>query len=253
MSDLSKHNPVGRFEGLSQQYAQYRPSYPTTALAYLTRHIGLCRASLIADIGSGTGISSRWLATTGASVLGIEPNDEMRTEAELIPMQGVSYHFGTAEATGVESESVHLVLAAQAFHWFDAPVALKEFHRILKAEGWVGLLWNERDESDPFTSELGEVIRSASEAVKMESGRHNAAQALHESEWFTDQEIKVFENEQMLDEDGLIGRVMSASYAPRGESAAPFIAMIRKVFEEHQQDGRVSLQYQTTLHLAGKK
>jgi SAM-dependent methyltransferase len=65
------------------------------------------------------------------------------------------------------------VVVAQAFHWFDAPVALAEIARVLRPGGWLGLIWNERDETDPMVAELVRISkwdRSAPYPVGMDFG-----------------------------------------------------------------------------------
>jgi SAM-dependent methyltransferase len=142
------------------------------------------------------------------------------------------------------------VLAAQAFHWFDAPAALREFHRVLRPGGHAVLMWNERDGSDPFTAAYGAVIRSRPEAAAVEGPRGRAGEVILHSPLFTDADRTVFTNSQELDEEGLIGRSMSASYAPREPAvAAVFTAALRKVFAEFQHDGKVELRYQTSVYV----
>src|SRR5262249_25147361 len=157
-------NPTGRFNGLSGIYARHRPNYPPVAVEFVLQRCGLGPGSVLVDVGSGTGISARQFARLGISVIGIEPNDEMRREAEREPLPGnvpvPVYRPGRAEATGLPDVSADAVLAAQAFHWFDPEPTLREFHRILKPSGWVALLWNERDETDAFAAAYGKIVRS---------------------------------------------------------------------------------------------
>src|SRR5262249_9178312 len=140
-----------------------RPDYPEAAMAYLLARCRLQPGSRIVDIGCGTGISSRRLAACGLQAIGIEPNDEMRRQAELIAVApGVAvpvYRSGKAEATGLPDAYADAVLAAQAFHWFDAESALCEFFRILLPGGWLALIWNERDRNDGFTKEFGQLLQ----------------------------------------------------------------------------------------------
>jgi SAM-dependent methyltransferase len=258
MSPLEPHNPTGRFSGLADLYARCRPDYPTAALDAIIERCRLNGTTLLVDVGCGTGISSRQFAARGIPVLGIEPNDEMRARAEAIAsppgMPAPRYQKGRAEATGLPDGVAHVVLAAQAFHWFDADAALREFARILRPDGWVALLWNERDESDPFTAAYGAVIRTAPETAIVEGPRQQAGEALLHSPLFRDAQRLDFRHEQELDEDGVLGRAFSASYAPREPAAAEaFAAALRRVVAEHQQAGKVRLVYQTSVFLARKR
>jgi SAM-dependent methyltransferase len=258
MFDASRFNPTGRFSGLADTYAKHRPGYPEAALDFIVQKCGLTTASRLADVGCGTGISTRLFAARGIPVIGIEPNDEMhaRAEAEVLP-PGIplpEYRKGTAEATGLPDGSVHAVLAAQAFHWFRADEALREFHRILRPAGSVALIWNERDESDACTKAFGVVMRSGPDAVAVEVPRRRAGEALLHHALYKDATRVCFSNEQALDEDGLLGRAFSASYAPREEIAADrFAAALRYVFGRHERGGKVVLRYETSVYLAQRK
>ena len=209
------------------------------------------------DVGCGTGISSRLFAARGVPVIGIDPNDDMRARAEaMTPPPGgpaPEYRQGTAEATGLPDGCAAAVLAAQAFHWFDAPAALREFHRILRPGGWVALVWNERDGRDPCTAAYGEVMRTGPDAAAVEGPRMRAGEVLLHSPLFVEAHKVTFAHEQTVDEDGLLGRAFSASYAPREPAAAEaFAARLRDVFARFQRDGRVVLRYETSVYL-GKR
>ena len=125
---------TARFTGRADVYAKARPGYAEALIEELTAWAGLSPASTVADIGAGTGISAQ-LASTGARVIAVEPNDDMRAEAEkrFAGASNVSVLAGTAEATGIEDASVDLVTAAQAFRWFDCEAFRAECPRILRA------------------------------------------------------------------------------------------------------------------------
>jgi SAM-dependent methyltransferase len=258
MSELSRQNPTGRFTGLAELYARCRPSYPAAAVDHVISRCGLGSGSLLVDVGCGTGISSRQLAARGVPVLGIEPNADMRAQAEAEPpppgCPAPRYADGRAEATGLPDGVADAVLAAQAFHWFDTEAALREFHRILRRDGWVALVWNERDESDPFTAAFGGVIRSGRGAAALEASRGRSGEPLLVNPLFRDGSRTVFTHGQELDEDGALGRAFSASYAPREPAEAEaFAAALREVFTRFQQGGRVVLRYQASVYLAMRR
>ncbi|MCI0461810.1 MAG: class I SAM-dependent methyltransferase [Gemmataceae bacterium] len=255
MSELSRLAPAARFSGLAELYAKCRPTYPDSAVTFILGRCGLKPGSLLVDVGCGTGISARLFAQRGVRVLGVEPNEDMRRRAEAEPLpEGVpvpEYRAGTAEATGLMSASADGVLAAQAFHWFEPDSALREFHRILRPGGWVALVWNERDPSDPFTAAYGAIVGASAEAKAVEGPRAEAGRALLSSPRFEQAERTLFANEQELDCEGMLGRAFSASYAPReGAAAERFAADLEGVFARFERGGRVVLLYQTSVWTA---
>jgi SAM-dependent methyltransferase len=255
MSGLSGFNPSDRFTGLAENYAKYRPSYPATALDLIVTRCRLGPSSLLVDVGCGTGISSRLFADRSVPVIGIDPNDDMlaRAEAAEVPPGRLrpTYRKGRAEATGLPDGVADGVLAAQAFHWFDPEAALREFRRILKPGGWVVLMWNERDESDPFTAAYGSVIRTAPDTARVEGSRVRAGEVLLASSLFEASERLRFANEQLLDEEGVLGRAFSTSYIPREPGPATAVATaLRELLARFQRDGQVRLRYETTVFLA---
>jgi SAM-dependent methyltransferase len=255
MADLSTYNPTVRFSGLADNYAKYRPNYPAAAVDFILAHCGLDPGSLLVDMGCGTGISSRLFAERGLKVIGIDPNDEMRRRAEQSNSPtgrlSLQYRNGTAEATGLPDASADAVLAAQAFHWFKPEPTLREFQRILRPGGWVVLMWNERDETDPCTADYGRVIRSAPDAAAVEGPRGLAGRVLLDCPLFADAARFPFTHEQTLDEDGLLGRAFSASYAPRDPAAVrAFTNGLHEVFARRQRDGVVALRYETSVYVA---
>jgi SAM-dependent methyltransferase len=207
------------------------------------------------DVGSGTGIASRQFASRGIRVIGIEPNAEMRRRAETRCVIGdgaaPAYRAGTAEATGLPDGIADAVLSAQAFHWFIAEAALSEFHRILKPHGWAALMWNERDETDPFAAAYGAALRTAPDAAEIEKDRACAGDALLQAQLFQNGKRVVFSHTQKLDEDGVLGRVFSTSYAPREPAAANALAdALRTAFRRYQCGGHIAMRYVTSVYLA---
>jgi len=252
MSDLSHHDPTTRFNDLAELYARCRPDYPSTAIDHLLHQAHLRADTLVVDIGCGTGISSRLLAARGIPVLGIEPNESMRGQALAQgTLANLSYRAGRAEQTGLPEGCARAVLAAQAFHWFEAERALREFFRILQPGGWVFLMWNERDERDPATAAYGAVVRATPGARAVEGPRALAGQALLASSLFEHGERKTFQHQQVLDEEGLLGRSFSASHAPREPAQAEhYAAQLREVFARFQHQGRFSIRYETSIYQA---
>ncbi len=164
------------------------------------------------------------------------------------------YRAGRAEATGLPDGIAAAVLCAQAFHWFGVEPTLREFHRILRPGGRVALMWNERDDADPCTAAYTAVVRTAPDNAALEGSRGRAGEPLLTSPLFEDASRTVFRNRQELDEEGVLGRTFSASWAPREPAAAEALTeLLRRFFAQWQYGGKVVLQYETTLYLARRR
>src|SRR6185437_8847127 len=151
-----------RFSTRVENYIKYRPSYPTGVLELMRARCGLAATATVADVGSGTGILTELLLETGAQVFAVEPNKEMREAAERLLSDYGRFRSvaGAAEATTLPQASVDLITASQAFHWFDIPKARRELARVLKPQGWVVLIWNERPaDAGAFHDEYDRLLR----------------------------------------------------------------------------------------------
>jgi SAM-dependent methyltransferase len=204
-------SPTTRFADRASDYALFRPSYPAAAIDAALAGLAPGPPVTAADIGAGTGISSRLFADRGVAVLAVEPNPAMRESAD--PHPGVTFVDGTAEATGLPAESVELVICAQAFHWFRPREALAEFRRIVKPGGRLVFLVNERDPEDPTTRVYNAAMKAAVERELSEGMRGSVDEALRDAGLAAP--IVSFPNPQALARDSLIGRARSASYVPK--------------------------------------
>jgi SAM-dependent methyltransferase len=202
-----------------------------------------------ADIGAGTGISSRLLAERGVRVLAIEPNASMREAA--LPHPSVEFRDGTAEATNLPDASVALVTCFQAFHWFDPTPTLQEFHRILKPTGRLAVVWNDRHPEDEFTQSYTRLVKIASNNHPAES-RLVSVDPLLSSPLFPDVRCHTFTYRQELDLDGLIGRAKSVSYIPReGEAQQQLFTALEELYNRTcNENGLVYMTYCTSVYLA---
>ncbi|HLX62393.1 MAG TPA: class I SAM-dependent methyltransferase, partial [Planctomycetota bacterium] len=212
------------------------------------------RSLTIADIGAGTGISSRQLADRGARVLAIEPNVAMRKAAA--PHAGVTFVDGAAEKTTLPNASVDLVTAFQAFHWFEPNAALAEFHRILRLHGRFAVTWNERDARDPFTAEYGKLILEASgdHPLLKRSGVSIAGESVRASLLFKHPRELIFPNSKRMTCEGLLGASLSASYIPQSGPAHEKLMDDLKALHAEFSDasGCVEMIYRTEILLADR-
>lgn len=260
MSDLFlplySQNPQTRFSDRAEDYAKYRPSYPAEAITAILEGLGDPSGLTAADVGAGTGIGSRLVASRSVKVWAIEPNAAMREAAT--PHPNVESQAGSSEQTGL-LEPVNLVFCAQAFHWFEPVATLAEFHRILKPGGRVALIWNDRDREDEFTNQYTDVIRQAvdSRYIDRLDRKASDAEALRQSELFENYRAQHFANTQRLDRIGLVGMALSVSYVPKsGETHERLVSGLQALYDRWQSDGwqgEVRLAYRTNLFLAEAK
>ena len=125
---------LARFSGFADLYDASRPTPPARLGRWLARYAAVERPAVV-DLGSGTGLSTRWAATWAASVIGVEPNADMRAVAAARPVDAVTYTDGTSAATGLPDASADVVLAVQAMHWMEPTSTLAEVARILRPGG----------------------------------------------------------------------------------------------------------------------
>jgi len=245
-------DPTGRFSSRVDDYIRYRPSYPREVVETLARQCGLSAESVVADIGSGTGFLAKLFLDAGCSVIGVEPNKEMREAGERV-LEGhrkfVSRE-GRAEETGLGSASVDLVAAGQAFHWFDAVRARVEFRRILRKPSWVALIWNERLEIGEFLVGYERLLHRYSGEYARVDHRRIDAQRITDFFEHRDWKLDTFPNVQRFDWTGLRGRLESSSYAPCAGDANYETLMrgLRELFDAHQLCGTVDFAYDTNLY-----
>lgn len=244
-----------RFSSRVADYIRYRPSYPPAVIDALRHDCGLAPESVVADIGSGTGILTKLLLDNGNLVYGVEPNAEMREAGQVFLANYPKFRSvdGSAEATALAAASVDLLVAGQAFHWFDRAAARREFARILKPGAFVALIWNEREViATPFMSEYEQLLQR--HGTDYSAVHHKYSEQSGIDEFFAPSEVAIreFENRQQVDFDGLKGRLMSASYAPPvGDPRhEPMIRDLRALFARHERDGRVSILYRTRIYFA---
>jgi ubiquinone/menaquinone biosynthesis C-methylase UbiE len=244
------------FTGLANLYSQHRPSYPHAAIAWALECLPAPVRAV--DVGCGTGISTRLLAEHGANVIGIDPNADMLAQAIAIESPAssrITYQMGTGEQTHLSASRADVVVCAQSFHWFDAMAALHEFHRILKPGGRLALMWNVRDDSDPFTLGYSHVAHAA----QADAAAHGiVVHAAREADptlggYFANVRRRRFPNPQTLDLQGLLGRARSASYFPKQDPLRGELeGRLRRLFENHARDGKVILHHNTEVTVADR-
>lgn len=247
-----------RFSNRVADYVRYRPSYPAALLDLLRKECSLSTESVIADIGSGTGLLSQLFLKNGNHVFGVEPNQEMREAGEefLRDYKNFTSINGSAEATNLPDASVDFITAAQAFHWFEPKTTRKEFSRILRPNGWIVILWNDRRISETqFGRDYEDLlVRFGTDYTRVKDAypeRNDIRDFFGEGNFV----FRELPNEQVFDFNGLAGRVRSSSYAPTEGHAnfAPMMTELEKIFHTHQVNGQVRMEYTTQIYFGQLK
>lgn len=250
--DPADRAPTTRFSDRVENYIKYRPSYPAEVITALETHCGLTGESVIADVGSGTGISTKLFLDHGNRVFAIEPNREMREAAEKLLGENPDFmSAGTlAEDTGLPDAWVDFIVAGQAFHWFDQARAKKEFRRILRPGGWVVLIWNEREtDTTPFLREYEAFLYKHATDYGLVNHMNINEDVLREFYAPASFQLLSFTNSQTFDFEGLKGRCLSSSYIPNKETPGheAMVSELEKLFEAWQETGFVRFEYRTNI------
>lgn len=247
-----------RFSDWVDNYIKYRPHYPEEIIIYLKENKIINENTIAADIGSGTGISSELFLPHIKTIYAVEPNKEMREAAEIL----LSHHNnfisvnGTAEKTGLDTNSIDTIIAAQAFHWFNNEETKNEFKRILKPNGCVILMWIVRKlGGTPFLENYEKfLLKYGTDYIKVRHenvGNEDKTRFYGSNNFIT----KIFPNEQIFDFEGLKGRLLSSSYIPGKEHPKynEMLDELENIFDKHQQTGKVVILYDSELYIGRLK
>ncbi len=246
--------PTERFSDRVEHYRRCRPGYPPAFYTEVQALCGLAPHHAVADMGAGTGLSAEPFLRAGHRVIGVEPNWPMAAAGarSLRPWPAFAMLNATAERTGLAAGSVDCIAAGQAFHWFDADSAAREWRRIARPDAWIVLFWNSRrTDSTPFLRayetflcehgtdyrDVAERQASPGDMAVVFSGAPTREAALP--------------NRQVFDWEGLKGRALSSSYLP--EAGTPrgqrMLGALATLFDAHADaSGNVTFEYDTRIY-----
>ncbi len=249
---MNQLDPTERFSNRVADYVRYRPDYPPALIAWLHAEMHVGQGARVADIGAGTGISSKMFLDAGHAVVAVEPNAAMREAALewLDGNAGFSAVDGSAETTTLADASVDLVSSAQSFHWFDEQAVKPEWRRILRPDGLVAIYWNSRRlEGTAFLEGYEKLLHDYGTDYARVSERYY--DDAHMLRWFGAglRGYTRFPHVQELDFDALRGRLLSSSFAPPAGHPrhAPMLAALRELFDATSVDGTVDFAYDTRI------
>jgi len=244
-------NNTERFSDRVDNYQKFRPSYTDETINYIIGNFGLSKDSVIADIGSGTGIFTEKLLANFKFVYAVEPNQEMRIAAykRLSSFKSYKSINGTSEVTTLNAKSLNGITVAQAFHWFNIEKTREEFRRVLKDEAFVFLIWNNRISNTPFLRAYEEILVDKIPEYTVVNHK-NISEDIIKSFLIRDYSKVVFQNNQVFDLEGVLGRLSSSSYTPKENTKEYGIIkeLIVKAFEQYSENGAISFNYNTEIY-----
>jgi SAM-dependent methyltransferase len=241
--DPKARGPYTAFSQVAGAYERARPGYPEEAVRWLAGD----EPADVVDLGAGTGKLTRALVVLGHRVTAIEPLPEMLEHLpEAAP--GAFAILGTAEVIPLPDAFADVVTCAQSFHWFDHAVALPEIARVLRPRGRLALVWNTRDDRDPWTARLSAII--GNETIR----DREDFPALLDSDLFGAIETMELTMEQRLDRATLLDLVLSRSYCAKLAPAErePVLVQVAQLYDEVAGPDGIRLRYRTECFCATK-
>jgi SAM-dependent methyltransferase len=242
--DPNARGPYSVFAEVAGAYERGRPEYPEEAVRWLAGD----EPRDVVDLGAGTGKLTRALVVLGHRVTAIEPLPEM---LELLPAAapGTFAILGNAEVIPLPDAHADVVTCAQSFHWFDHPVALPEIARVLRPEGRLALVWNTRDESDPWVRRLSEVIGNES------IGENDVNDPIAASGVFGPVETAEFRFQQPLGREQLLDLVLSRSYCAKlqPQEREPILEAVGRLYDEAAGPDGIRMPYVTECFRAVRR
>ena len=249
----AKSEPTERFSDRVDDYVKYRPHYSPEIVQALQQACGLNSEHLVVDVGCGTGLLAKIFLENGNRVIGVEPNANMRQAGERYLSRFPKFRMvaGTAESTTLPDASADFMAAAQAFHWFRPEPTRTEFARVVKPQGWVVLIWHDRDtEATPFLRAYEEfLLRHSTDYSTVAHNKVANYGALEQFYSPNRMQVITQATRQRFDLEGLRGRLLSSSYAPcEGPRAETMLRELPELFDRYAEQGQVVLEYQTKIY-----
>ena len=244
-----------KFSGKADVYQKARPNYAQALLDFIAQSWQISEGSMVADIGSGTGILTRQLLGLGAKVFALEPNADMRAKAEELLGDNPNFVsvIGTAEHTSLPDHSFHLVTAASAFHWFDPEQFRQECDRILLEGAPVVLVWNEARLSEEVNLGRERIFKQYCPNFKGFSGGRDARNRAKRAFFGEEIQEQRFPNPLSYDRQTFVNRALSASYSliETDPEFDAYVTELGELFDQHAVDDKIVLPQDSVAYFKG--
>lgn len=244
-----------KFSGKADVYHKARPNYAQGLLDFIAQKWQIGEGSLVADIGSGTGIFTRQLLGLGAKVFAVEPNADMRGKAEEMLRENPNFVsvVGTAEQTTLPDHSFHLVTAAAAFHWFDPDRFKQECERILTPGSPVVLVWNEVEMAAEINQGRERIFKKYCPNFNGFSGGNDREDKIKQAFFDGALQERRFANPLSYDRQTFVNRALSGSYSlvATDPGFEAYLAELGELFDQHAIDGKIVLPQDSVAYFKG--
>jgi SAM-dependent methyltransferase len=205
------HATSWRTPEAGETYERGRPDYPAAAIAALIDRTGLSPGCTAVDLAAGTGKLTRLLVPSGAAVVALEPAPGMLEQLHR-QVPGALIAAGRAERIPLRAATADVVTVAQALHWFDPIIAIEELHRILRPDGWLAVVYNDRDDRIPWVAEMSRVLDGYEQLAPRPKSAVGWRKAFSDTERFAPFETLRFDHEHRLDAATFTDRIASMSF-----------------------------------------
>jgi len=227
------------------QYASGRPSYPEALMNFIFANF--TKDATVADIGAGTGIFTKLMAERFSKVYAIEPEEGMRNVLNKVAQEttNIITSDGSAEHTGLDDNSVDLICAAQAFHWFNATAFHKEALRIMRPNGKLFIIHNIPPD---ITMNITLNNIEKPETIKLTLAKRKEDRI---NFFGNDLKLEIFDNSTLYDKDRYIKYIMSLSTGPDMKDGYLLMQLVDKIgdnFDKISKNGLVVLPFVTELY-----
>jgi len=229
-------------------YQEARPSYPTIVAIEMLKN--LSEKPVITDVGAGTGKFTELLLNQNATVYAVEPNEAMRNQLKITYGDNPNLHIinADAEKTTLQNKFTDLIVVAHAFHWFNKNECKKEFKRILKDNGKVGLIWNWYANNPTMNEYRHLIYECATKEVLFIKEQVNTEFL---NNFFDKYETKEYTNDVAYNFNTIIKLAQSSHCTPvKGEKGYnEMYVKIKKWFDKYNCNGNIKFSFNCTTYM----